>query len=252
MNYSPASSSYPSEAFTLPEAYVANVKGSTDEGWYLDSGATHHITNNMANMHVREEFKDSDQLTIGNGQGLIITHIGDACFNHKSFKSAFKHTPITLKDILLVPSITKNLISISKLTTGNNLSIEFVGNVCYVKDSLKGQVLLQGLAEKELYKLLLKSSQSPTSFVCQVSLNQPLSILSTCHVSFSVANNVQNKHSSSKACFQTDVFSCNSLVNKVDLLHRRFSHPYHNVFIHLLKNDQTINLSTSLINQAAQ
>ena len=77
-------------------------------------------------------------------------------------------------------------------------------------------------------------------------------MLSTCHVSFSVANNVQNKHSSSKACFQTDVFSCNSLVNKVDLLHRRFSHPYHNVFIHLLKNDQTINLSTSLINQAAQ
>ena len=76
MNYSPVSS-YPSEAFTLPEAYVANVEGSTDEGWYLDSGATHHITNNMANMHVREEFKCSDQLTIGNGQGLVITHIGD-------------------------------------------------------------------------------------------------------------------------------------------------------------------------------
>ena len=141
MNYSPASS-YPSEAFTLPKVYVANVEGSTDEGWYLDSGATHHITNNMANMHVREDFKGSDHLTIGNGQGLVITHIGDACFNHKSFKSAYKHTSIALKDILLVPSIIKNLISISKLTTDNNLSIEFVGNVCYVKDSLKGQVLL--------------------------------------------------------------------------------------------------------------
>lgn len=53
-----------------------------------------------------------------------------------------------LKDILLVPSITKNLISISKLTTDNNLFVEFVGNVGYVKDLLKKQVLLQGLAEK--------------------------------------------------------------------------------------------------------
>ena len=42
------------------------------------------------------------------------------------------------------------------------------------------------------------------------------------------------------------------MVNKVDLLHRRFGHLHHNVFIHLLKNDQTINLSTSLINQSAQ
>ena len=44
--------------------------------------------------------------------------------------------------------ITKNLLSISKLTTDNNLSVEFVGNVCYVKDSLKKQVLLKGIAEK--------------------------------------------------------------------------------------------------------
>ena len=93
-------------------------------------------------MHVPEEFKGSDQLIIGNGQGLIITHIGDACFNYKSFNSAYQHALIALKDILLVPSISKNLISISKLTIDNNFSIEFDGIVCYVKDSLKGQVLL--------------------------------------------------------------------------------------------------------------
>ena len=111
----------------MPEAYVANLEDSSDERWYLDSGATHHITNNMAIMHVREEFKGLDQVTNRNGQGLIITHIGDAFFNYKSLHTACKHTPITLKDILLVPSITKNLISISKLTTNNNISIEFVG-----------------------------------------------------------------------------------------------------------------------------
>ncbi|KAH9677665.1 retrovirus-related pol polyprotein from transposon RE1 [Citrus sinensis] len=37
-------------------------------GWYLDSGATHHITNSMANMHIRDQFTGADQLIIGNGQ----------------------------------------------------------------------------------------------------------------------------------------------------------------------------------------
>ncbi|KAH9671623.1 retrovirus-related pol polyprotein from transposon RE1 [Citrus sinensis] len=138
-------------------AYMANCEGPADEGWYLDSGATHHLTNNMANMHIREEFKGNDQLIIGNGQGLPITHVGNA-----SLRFGHTATCILLKDMLFVPSITKNLLSISKLTSDNNISVEFCGNVCFVKDKMKGQVLLQGLAEKGLYKLQIKPS-SPSS-----------------------------------------------------------------------------------------
>lgn len=36
----------------VPEAHVVDFEGPTDESWYLDSGATHHLTNNMANMNV--------------------------------------------------------------------------------------------------------------------------------------------------------------------------------------------------------
>ncbi|KAH9696545.1 retrovirus-related pol polyprotein from transposon RE2 [Citrus sinensis] len=57
------------DSFSTPgAAYVANYEGPADEGWYLDSGATHHLTNNMANMHIMEQFSGSDQLIIGNGQ----------------------------------------------------------------------------------------------------------------------------------------------------------------------------------------
>lgn len=139
---------YLSEIFTLPEAYIANLESSANEGWYLNSGPTHHITNNMANMNVREKFKGSNQLTIGNGQCLAITHISDAYFYYRSSNSVYKHIPTALKNFLLVTSIIKILTSIPKLTTDNNFSIEFVGNVCYVKDSLKGQALLQGFTEK--------------------------------------------------------------------------------------------------------
>lgn len=79
----------------------------------------------MANMHVREEFKGSDQLVIGNRQSLAITHIVDAFFCHISSHTKHFHTQIALKDILLAPSITKNVLSISKLTANNNLSIKF-------------------------------------------------------------------------------------------------------------------------------
>lgn len=53
-------STCPSETFIMPNAYVVNLKGPTDEGWYFDSDVIHHLTNNMANMHIREEFKDSN------------------------------------------------------------------------------------------------------------------------------------------------------------------------------------------------
>lgn len=46
--------------------YMANFEGPADEGCYLDSRATHHQTNNMSNMHIREEFKGTDQLITGN------------------------------------------------------------------------------------------------------------------------------------------------------------------------------------------
>ena len=117
-------------------------------------------------MNVREEFKGSDQLVISNGQGLPITHNSDACFTYKGSNVAYKPTHILLKEMLLVPNIINNLLSISKLTTNNNLYVEFVGNVYYVKDSMKRQVLLKGLAEKGLYKLLLNPSL-PNSFLCQ-------------------------------------------------------------------------------------
>lgn len=51
-----------SSSFSTPEAaYIANYKGPTDQEWYLDSGATHHLTNNTANMHVREQFHGLDK-----------------------------------------------------------------------------------------------------------------------------------------------------------------------------------------------
>ena len=42
------------DAYALGTAFVPNYEGTIDDGWYLDSGATHHLTKNMENIHLRE------------------------------------------------------------------------------------------------------------------------------------------------------------------------------------------------------
>ena len=134
----------------------------------------------MANMHVSNEFRGNDKLIIGDGKGLSITHVGNTNLTIQSSKIQSASTCIALKDILLVPSITKSLISVSRLTTDNDLSVEFLGSVCFVKDILKGKILLLGIAEKGLYKLQLSSSPQSTytSVLSQSSIDKPVSMLS--------------------------------------------------------------------------
>lgn len=46
--------------YTRGSTFMANIEGPADDGWYLDSGVTHQLTNNMENMHIREQFKGND------------------------------------------------------------------------------------------------------------------------------------------------------------------------------------------------
>lgn len=94
-NFYPASETsyyYRANGHAPTEAYMANFERSADDGWYLDSEATHHLTNNMENMHFKEKYKGTDQFIIGNGQGLSISHIGLA-FYHLELQSIIIHTP---------------------------------------------------------------------------------------------------------------------------------------------------------------
>lgn len=105
---------------------MANFEGTTDDGWHLDNGATHHWTNNMENMYLKEEFKDTEQLIIKNGQDLSMTHIGHVFSSFKASNNSSMHTTIKLKDMLLVPSITMNLLSISKLNSDNPPFLNYI------------------------------------------------------------------------------------------------------------------------------
>jgi hypothetical protein len=72
--------------------------------WYHDSGSTHHLTNDLSNLSMcAEEYAGSDQIRVGNGQGLQIHHTSSTCLPSKLHK-------FFLQFLLHVPHIQKNLI----------------------------------------------------------------------------------------------------------------------------------------------
>ena len=88
-------------------------------------------------MATKSEYTGNGKVSLGDGSQLLISHIG-----HMSLPTS---QSLELKNILLVSSITKNLISISKFRLENDVVVEFDSSCCYIKDKKSKVVLLQGM-----------------------------------------------------------------------------------------------------------
>lgn len=93
----------------------------------MDSGATHHVTNDLNNLATYLPYEGFDSLHIGDGHGMKITHIGSCTLYFPSYT-------FILKEVLHVPTFTKNLLSLSKLLLDNSIFIEFCSSSCVIKD----------------------------------------------------------------------------------------------------------------------
>jgi hypothetical protein len=61
-----------------------------DPSWYMDSGATDHITGELEKLTARNKYQGGDQIHTTSGAGMDISHIGHAIVNTP-------HHPIQLK-----------------------------------------------------------------------------------------------------------------------------------------------------------
>jgi hypothetical protein len=114
--------------------------------WFFDSGATDHLTNDMSRMNVQDRYLGKDQVQVANGAGLSITHVGRSQLPGSS-------SPIELKNVLLVPGLSKNLLSVYRLVSDNHIFIEFHKYFFCVKDKVMKRVLLCGRSRGGLYPL---------------------------------------------------------------------------------------------------
>jgi histone deacetylase 1/2 len=113
-------------------AFSATNNGSTSSypvnpSWYADTAATDHLTNNLNKLTMQERYHGKDHVQTANGTGMRITHIGQFIIPTSSHS-------LHLKNILHVPSVTRNLLSVKRFTSDNNVFFKFHPWYFLVKD----------------------------------------------------------------------------------------------------------------------
>ncbi|GAB2267038.1 hypothetical protein Dimus_037931 [Dionaea muscipula] len=121
----------------LPSPPISSAFSS----WYPDSRATHHMTSDIGSFLNYASYPGSDHVTVGNGASLQISNIGTSRLSPH----------LILNNVLHVPGILKNLLSISQLTRDHDCIVVFTVSGFIVKDRKTGHILLQGPHRDGLY-----------------------------------------------------------------------------------------------------
>jgi hypothetical protein len=114
-------------------------------GWVMDSGVSSHMTNDDGNISCFAPLSTPHFVTVGNGNSVPIS-----CSSHSSLRTPSGHV-FKLKNVLLVPNLIRNFLSIRKFTRDNFCSFEFDAFGFSVKDLKTHRVILRCNSEGDLY-----------------------------------------------------------------------------------------------------
>ena len=120
-----------------------NLSSTGFVDWFPDTDANQHVTPDLATLTTSELYLGNDNLHVGDGKGLPISHIGYT-------KIYTPHRSFTLSNVL---ANTKPLLPVQKFYLDNNNYFEFHPHVFYVKDLNTNEFLLPGLSKDGLYAL---------------------------------------------------------------------------------------------------
>ena len=119
----------------LQSSPVANVTMSgsapVSSPWLFDSGASNHVTGDRSTLQHVSDYGGPDEIVLGNGNTLKISQVGS-----KNIHTS--HTTLNLPNVLCVPQLKKNLISVAKLCKTNWVSVEFFSPLFYCEGSSHG------------------------------------------------------------------------------------------------------------------
>jgi hypothetical protein len=108
-------------------AGLATTLYDTDPNWYTNSDTTDHITGELDKLTMHDRYNGNDQIHAANGAGMEISRIGKSIVPTPSRNRV-------LNNVLHVPTVHKNLISVHRFTLNNNTFIEFHPYFFLIKD----------------------------------------------------------------------------------------------------------------------
>jgi transposase InsO family protein len=157
---------------------------SSNKDWYVDNGATSHITNDKNSFRTLEPFSTTHSVTTANGEK--IEAIGKGTVEIEAAVGG-RWNKITLTDVWCVPSIQKNLFSVLAAQDKRQNS-EFISTTETCNFKVDGLVQLIGVCDRfgGLYKLAVRSTK--TSSLDEVNVTGTNNLLQLYHERFGHQN----------------------------------------------------------------
>lgn len=115
--------------------------------------ATSHMDANAGNFSSSLPLTRSSPILVGNGSTMPVTHTA-------STDIATTHSLLHLNNILVSPSLVKNLISVHSLTRDNNVTIEFDPFSFSIKDIPTRMVIIRCNSADDMYPLASSSLEA--------------------------------------------------------------------------------------------
>ena len=135
------------------EPESANVVREREEDFIIDSGASKHMTGAISYLHDYTE--DSDQsrfVELGDKTALPVEGRGTIKFKTKD------GTTINITNVLYVPALTKNLLSVSQ-AADSGILVTFIGKTVIVKTG--NRTLFTGTRNENLYSVRIQPIIAP-------------------------------------------------------------------------------------------
>ena len=129
-----------------------------DPSWYMDTGATSHMTSSTGTLSSYFNLSNhpNNNIVVGNGHSIPILGYG-----HTNLPSPCQS--LSLENVLHAPKLIKNLISVRKFTKDNSVSVEFDPFGFSVKDFRTGRPILRCDSHGDLYPFSPSSTNQATS-----------------------------------------------------------------------------------------
>ena len=154
----------PSWAPPQKSVSLATASYGVDTNWYVDSGATDHLTGEPEKLTIHDKYGGHDQVHTASGTGMEINHVGSSILRPRT-------SNIHLNNILHVPQATKSLLSANRFARDNNAFLEFHPDHFSIKEHGMRRTLLQGRCEGGLYPPKpIKNKQALGTFKPPISL----------------------------------------------------------------------------------